>query len=110
MKDPQADLFQCVENVEEFSDPQENGGISEPFICEAKRPVTCVVCSREFTAATARANLCSAPSRRERRLQYGAAYRHHGRELRQKLNEMFGGRRPTEQEILQLLRQRKGKS
>jgi hypothetical protein len=65
----------------------------------------CVICGADFRATSrSRANVCSADCRRERRLRYGAQYRRQGREAHAKLLEMFGGHKPTEEEIMQLVR------
>ncbi|MBU1313979.1 MAG: hypothetical protein KJ947_22570 [Alphaproteobacteria bacterium] len=108
MTSDQIDLFEVSENIGKNSERRENQAILEPFISEPPRTATCVICGGEFAAATSRANSCSDACRRERRLRYGAAYRQQGRQARQQLLDMFGGRRPTGDELLQMLKTRKG--
>jgi hypothetical protein len=106
----QMDMFEASENVEENIETAEKSAILEPFVYEPDPVAACVICGAKFVRTNSRANACSAACRRERRLRYAAAYRQEGREARQKIREMFGGRRPTEEEIFQLLKMRKGKS
>lgn len=63
----------------------------------------CVICEEPFRAKRAsRVTTCSDACARERRLRYGAAYRQDVREMRVKIIERFGGRMPTDAEILSL--------
>ncbi len=84
-----------------------NGTISEPFVLPDGRGRECVICGAAFSAATSRANVCSMPCRRERKLRYGAVYREDVRDMRAKLNTLFGGQKPTEEQILQLIRNKR---
>lgn len=105
----QRDLFQAAENVEEKSEAAAETPENEVFFNSAGASRICVICGASFDPGPrSKITTCSPPCGRERRLRYGAAYRQQGREARQKLLDMFGGRRPTGEELLQLHRDRKG--
>lgn len=108
MTSEQIDLFEVIENVAKNFESRENQAILEPLIYEPPMTAACVICGGKFVPANSRANSCSDACRRQRRLRYGAAYRQQGRQARQKLLDMFGGRRPTGDELLQMLKTRKG--
>lgn len=106
----QSDLFQGTEKITKIEMTSESRTVSKPLISPPVRTATCVICGHDFSPATSRASTCSDACRRERKLRYGAAYRHQGRLAGQKLLDMFGGRRPTGDEILQMLRAKSGQS
>lgn len=110
MTDFQGDLFQAIENVDQISGSQQNSDISEPLFSEEVRTSNCVICAASFFPARRDANVCSPACRRARKLRYGAAYRQYGRDGKQWLHDLFGGRRPTQEEFLRIVQQRKGRS
>ncbi|MDF8353222.1 hypothetical protein [Ensifer adhaerens] len=84
---------------------------TEAFFTEQQIEAKCVVCGADFlTQAKNPRSACSDTCKRTRALRYGAAYRQHGREIRQKLFDMLGGRKPTGEEIMKLIQLRKGTS
>ncbi|NSY99696.1 hypothetical protein G6M70_20245 [Agrobacterium tumefaciens] len=70
----------------------------------------CVICGEKFTVGPRPRQVCSEACKRERSLRYGANYRQENRDLRAKIHAMFGGRAPTQAEILTLIRSRKAQS
>lgn len=103
---PQQQLFDFIRENE--PEPPKTPEI-EPFFTAVPRKAECMICGAIFELPPrSSGKTCSADCRRQRQLNYGAAYRQQGREARQKLHDMFGGRRPTGEELLQLHRARKG--
>lgn len=81
---------------------------TEAFFTERQIEARCAICGADFlTRARSPKSVCSDNCKRTRALRYGAAYRQQGREIRQKLLDLFGGRRPTAEEILRFIQQRK---
>lgn len=105
----QGDLFQGSENVDKISDEQPKSDNSEPLFYDEVQAEICVICAASFTPTRPHANVCSPACRRERKLRYGAAYRQFGRDGKRWLHDLFGGRRPTQEEFLRMVQQRKGK-
>lgn len=102
--------FYPVENVAENMDDQQIPAKSQHLFPAPLKAVSCVICGKAFECkATSNANACSEICRRERRLRYGAKYRQFGREGRAQVRAMFGGRDPTEGEILDFIKQRRNK-
>lgn len=105
----QGDFFQAVEIVDEISDDHPKLDYSEPLFYEEVQAANCVICAASFIPTRPHANVCSPACRRERKLRYGAAYRQFGRDGKRWLHDLFGGRRPTQEEFLRMIQQRKGK-
>ncbi|MBB3944765.1 putative nucleic acid-binding Zn ribbon protein [Rhizobium skierniewicense] len=81
----------------------------EVFFTDGPRVGICVICNAEFENGDRPRQVCSEACKRERALRYGATYRQDNRDLRAKIHAMFGGRAPTQGELLALIKSRKGK-
>ncbi|NTG65386.1 hypothetical protein [Rhizobium rhizogenes] len=106
----QGEKNQAIENNGENSSPEGESSEKRVFFTGGQRRHLCIICDCEFERGPrSPAVTCSEECSRERRLRYGASYRQQGREAKARMLEMFGGRRPTEEEIFQLLQQRKNR-
>ena len=94
---------QGVDNANENIPDEPKNGKIQSFFPSGFLTVVCVICGADFQRRRGSpAITCSQPCSRERRLQYGAAYRQSGRDAREKLLAIFGGREPTDEELIAL--------
>ncbi len=69
---------------------------------------TCIECGSVFEKKPkARRVVCSDACKRKRALRYGAQYRQNNSDLRAKIHAAFGGRAPTQAELVEIIKSRK---
>lgn len=83
---------------------------NEVFFTGCSTDAICVICGAEFQNSERPRSVCSENCKRERSRRYGAKYRQDTRDLRTKIHSMFGGKAPTREQLLDLIKSRKGKS
>lgn len=72
------------------------------------RTATCIECGSVFEKKPkARRVVCSDACKRKRALRYGAQYRQNNSDLRAKIHAAFGGRAPTQAELVEIIKSRK---
>jgi hypothetical protein len=76
----------------------------------APQTVTCIECGGLFEKnSKAHRLICSDACKRSRAVRYAAEYRQTKREMRGKILATFGGRAPTQAELLEIIKSRKAK-
>lgn len=80
------------------------------FKTRADQPVICTACGVSFhRPAESQIEICSEACRKARRRAHAAASRKRGLEMRADMLERFGGKWPSPDDLVELIKARKGR-
>lgn len=104
MDDADKPEIQAIVNSHENGKEGPISGLSEEYFASPAEPVACEICGAEFCMPpAARVRVCSPGCKHERRIRYLRGYRRHLKDGRERLLAVFGGKMPTEEEIMEFL-------
>ncbi|MVA36121.1 hypothetical protein [Agrobacterium vitis] len=82
---------------------------NDVFLQVVNQGRVCVICGGEIPPKSSPSKtVCSVECRRQKKIRYSANYRKLGHQLKAKLVERFGGKLPTEEQIIEFMRKSRG--